>query len=146
MPVLARAAVAAALAALGACYDPTLPDCAVPCTSGDECGPGQVCGERGLCAAPEVADSCARAAVTLRVQIERRGRVEVVELSESCDADDGGATCTFDLVRPRSVELRAIETDEDFERWSGGGCSGNALTCRADLGEGTTEITARFKD
>lgn len=155
MSLLARAGLAA-LAALAGCYDPSLPDCTVACTNGDECGPGQVCGDDGLCAAPDVADACDERPtpdgrppdpVTLRIVIERRGRVEVVSPEASCESDErDGETCSVTLPAPREITLRAIQTDEPFERWSGLGCSGNMPTCDATLGPGTHQVTARFRN
>ncbi len=43
---------------VGACYAPTLRDCAVTCAAATECGGGQICGADGFCAAPDVAGTC----------------------------------------------------------------------------------------
>jgi hypothetical protein len=57
MAVLARIAALAALVLAG-CYDPALRDCKVTCHGAGECASGQVCGNDGFCASPEVAGTC----------------------------------------------------------------------------------------
>jgi hypothetical protein len=60
MGVLAAAAAAgAASAMLAACYSPSLRDCTVTCAGSADCAPGQVCGDDGMCASPEMAGRCA---------------------------------------------------------------------------------------
>jgi hypothetical protein len=56
-------AVVAALVVLAGCYAPSLRDCAVSCAGPADCAPAQVCGDDGLCAAPEVAGHCAMTSV-----------------------------------------------------------------------------------
>jgi hypothetical protein len=53
----------AALVVLAGCYAPSLRDCTVSCAGPSDCAPGQVCGDDGLCAAPEVAGRCQMATV-----------------------------------------------------------------------------------
>lgn len=48
----------AVLAGAPGCYSPSLADCTVSCAGPSECASGQVCGNDGLCAAPEVAGRC----------------------------------------------------------------------------------------
>ena len=55
--------LALGLLALGACYDPSLHECAVSCTSAGDCAPDQVCGSDGLCASAAHAGHCAALAV-----------------------------------------------------------------------------------
>lgn len=54
----ARVLLAIGACALGGCYAPDLQDCAVSCRAADDCGPGQVCGGDGMCAAPAIAGQC----------------------------------------------------------------------------------------
>jgi hypothetical protein len=49
----------AALVVLAGCYAPSLRDCTVSCAGPSDCAPGQVCGDDGMCAAPDVAGQCA---------------------------------------------------------------------------------------
>lgn len=150
---------AAALALVAGCYDPDLRDCAVACTNGDECGPGQVCGDDGLCASPDVAGTCdqppgadarppdAPPAVTLRLEIERKGRLVVEDPASTCESDEnGGTSCTVALPSPQWVDVDAIATDEPFERWTTSNCTGSQPTCRVFAGPGTTTIGARFEN
>lgn len=53
----------AALVVLSGCYAPSLRDCTVSCAGPVDCAPGQVCGDDGLCADPDVAGRCAMATV-----------------------------------------------------------------------------------
>jgi len=55
----AARALALAVLAMAACYDPHVIDCVITCSRPGDCGPGQVCGADGRCARPEVAGSCA---------------------------------------------------------------------------------------
>jgi hypothetical protein len=57
MGILGRA-FAVALMALAGCYSPSLRDCKVSCAAPGDCAGDQVCGEDGLCAAPELAGQC----------------------------------------------------------------------------------------
>lgn len=60
MALLDATAVAVlAAVAVSACYQPTLVDCTITCASSGECASGQVCGDDGFCARPEIAGSCA---------------------------------------------------------------------------------------
>jgi len=52
--VLRVVAIAVAVSSLGACYQPTLRDCAVSCTSPSDCAGDQVCSANGWCAAQGV--------------------------------------------------------------------------------------------
>ena len=50
---------AAAALVLAGCYSPAVRDCTVSCDGPGDCTSGQVCGQDGMCAAPEVAGRCA---------------------------------------------------------------------------------------
>ena len=56
MDILAPAV--AGLVALAGCYSPSLRDCTVTCSAESDCAAGQVCGDDGLCAGPELAGHC----------------------------------------------------------------------------------------
>ena len=49
----------AGLSVITGCYGPALRDCTVSCAAAADCAQGQVCGADGLCAAPEIAGTCA---------------------------------------------------------------------------------------
>lgn len=46
------------LALVAGCYEPRLRDCTVSCAADSECTGGQVCGDDGFCAAPDIAGRC----------------------------------------------------------------------------------------
>jgi hypothetical protein len=52
------AAAAAGAVVLAGCYSPSLRDCTVTCTAESDCAAGQVCGDDGLCAGPDLAGHC----------------------------------------------------------------------------------------
>jgi hypothetical protein len=51
-------AAAICLAAAGGCFGPAYEDCAVACTSSDDCAPGQACGAAGMCTASDDPMAC----------------------------------------------------------------------------------------
>jgi hypothetical protein len=48
----------AGLVAVAGCYSPSLRDCTVTCSAESDCAAGQVCGDDGLCAGPDLAGHC----------------------------------------------------------------------------------------
>jgi hypothetical protein len=147
--LLTRALVAAALAASGlaaGCYDPTLRDCTLTCSSPDDCAAGQVCGSDGLCARASLAGTCkaltapdarprmidaAPALVALHVLIAGPGKVAVAPPGVTCQATtDLGSTCDYTVLRDQPVTLTAIATKDDrpFHDWSGA-CAGQGAIC-----------------
>jgi hypothetical protein len=61
---MVRFAIACAvLAHIGGCYDPSVRDCSVECSSPKECAGGQVCSNDGYCVGPSYRGRCAREAL-----------------------------------------------------------------------------------
>jgi hypothetical protein len=162
MGVLARVATTvaiAALAALGAlvalaapvgCYAPSLRDCTVSCEATSDCASGQVCGDDGLCAVPEVAGRCATIEVdagttvdagadaapdgpplvTLVVQIDGKGSVDVAGRGV-CSSEIQRGRCMYDIpfgVAQR-VEAIAIDNRQPFVGWTSLACAGQGAVC-----------------
>jgi hypothetical protein len=67
---VALVAAGAASALVTACYSPSLRDCTVSCGGPADCAPGQVCGDDGMCASPEVAGRCAMESPDAGMQME----------------------------------------------------------------------------
>ncbi len=146
MAVLIRsiAALVAVVAAAG-CYDPQLEDCTVTCAGAGDCADDQVCGTDGFCAAPSVAGTCGPPAAMLHIRIEKKGRVVVVEPAFTCEAsDNAGTTCVLPIARTGWTELRAEQTDKQFDRWTTTRCGGQPPTCRLMMGDDSIEVGARF--
>jgi hypothetical protein len=60
---MVRFAIACAvLAHIGGCYDPSVRDCSIECSSPKECAGGQVCSNDGYCVAPSYRGRCAHEA------------------------------------------------------------------------------------
>ncbi len=133
------------IAILSGCYSPDVQDCTVSCSSESDCTGGQVCNAKGLCADEGV--TCANAAtdagdarVMLRVQVMNKGRVDVVGAA-SCGGD-GPYDCMIPVARG-SVTLNAVETENDFDRWTMG-CNSGSRTCNVTVNSSIT-VGARFK-
>jgi hypothetical protein len=108
-------------ALLASCYAPELRDCTVTCSASTDCGDDQVCGGDGFCAAPDVAGTCTgtdsdAATVALRTRVEGRGSVEVAGVG-TCATD-----CTWQVPVGVAVDVRAISSDQPFERWTTPNC------------------------
>ena len=58
-----RNTVATTMTLLAGCYSPELRDCVIACARHTDCVPGQVCGDDGRCAAPELAGTCGTSAI-----------------------------------------------------------------------------------
>ncbi len=173
MGVLAsRLGAASFLVALGglaslaaACYSPSLEDCAVACSSAQDCGPGQSCRSDGWCAGPDHSEGCGMpppggddgddrdADASLQIVIEGMGQVEVESssagLSEVCVANSAaGATCTYAIPSGTWASLRQKEQGGwRFESWQWPGCGlGKPKTCLVLTGKGTNSATAKFME
>lgn len=137
MAILSRIIAAGALVAPG-CYEPQLRDCVVSCTGPADCAPGQVCGSDGMCAAPEVAGSCAGivaatdagstdarpdaradarvidapppidAVPQLALQVEITQSGRVMLEGTSLSCTSSSAPCTFNVPIGATLVLRAI--------------------------------------
>lgn len=59
-----RLVAAICLATAGGCFGPTYEDCAVACTSNDDCAPGQTCGAAGMCTASDDPMACTGGSAT----------------------------------------------------------------------------------
>jgi hypothetical protein len=133
----------AALVVPAGCYGPSLRDCTVSCAGSADCAGDQVCGNAGLCVAPDRAAMCATATPpdaplidagavadaspidaampdappttgTLRVQITGKGNV-IVDGRGVCSSVGGPApsTCTYDIALRVAQTVRAIPIQLD---------------------------------
>jgi hypothetical protein len=147
------------------CYAPALRDCTVSCEAPSDCATGQVCGGDGLCAAPEVAGSCAGlqpdagvgedagvdaapgpTTVSLRVRVGGRGSV-VIDGRGTCSSErPQEGDCMYDIALGVLQRARAlpIQLDHVFESWAMGPCVGQLAICTFRAVEATT-IEAKFK-
>lgn len=55
---LLKTGVSLSIAIAGGCYEPTLRDCTLTCSTESDCAGGQVCGSDFFCASPEIAGRC----------------------------------------------------------------------------------------
>ena len=172
MGVLARLATPVAIAGLVAvaapagCYAPSLRDCTVSCEAVSDCASGQVCGDDGLCAAPDVAGRCATlevdagttvdagaddaapdgaALVMLVVQIDGKGSVDVAGRGV-CSSTMMRGRCTYDIpfAVAQRVEAIAIDSKEPFVGWTSAVCAGQGAGCNFVPLTMMTTIVARF--
>ncbi len=167
--LIRRALVAAALAALGACYDPTVRDCVVSCTGAGQCAGDQVCGADGWCAAPTVAGSCAQvdaagstidaaqdapvdaapmfdaAPATLRLVISGKGKVVSDQPGVQCTSNPGD--CSFAIAAGTAVVLTAVNTNpnDTFVDWATPNCAGQGMSCTLTVAAPVTLVTATFE-
>jgi hypothetical protein len=93
-----RAAIAIAVGIVTGCYDPAVRDCTIACTAGDRCGPGQVCGSDGWCAAPAVAGRCKALATPDAHVAPRPDAGAAIDASSSCALGCTAGTCDADGV------------------------------------------------
>jgi hypothetical protein len=156
----------AALVVLAGCYAPSLRDCTVRCDGPSDCAHGQVCGDDGLCAAPETAGRCTGAvdagpgqdadpprdaappdAPTTKVQVQVDGEGSiVVEGQGTCSSrDPTHGKCTYDIALgiTQRVSAVAIKLDQVFLGWTSMTCSGQWLVC-AFVPTAPLSITAKF--
>ncbi|HWO25531.1 MAG TPA: hypothetical protein VNO30_42620 [Kofleriaceae bacterium] len=159
-------ALTAPLALLPACYEPQWRDCAVRCSSGEDCAPGQTCGAAGYCAAPDLTCTPATAdappadapapprdarkpddkpKVQLRVRVNDGGRV-FVDGSGTCDTDSSqNGDCQFAVTAGTPQSLHAIpHSDYHFDRWTSSACGMAGAVCTLVPVEPQTEVRARF--
>jgi hypothetical protein len=146
---------AAAACALAACYSPSLRDCTVSCAGSGDCAPDQVCGEDGMCAAPDMAGRCAMESadppmpmprdaavvdsaaadaapvVRLRVQVDGKGSVTIEGQGTCGSQDPGHGTCMYDIPVGVAQRLQAIAIvpDEPFTAWTSIICGGQGPMC-----------------
>jgi hypothetical protein len=163
-----RLALAAVLAALAGCYSPLLRDCTVSCAAPTDCAGDQVCGEDGLCAAPEVAGHCAAippdagttlddafpdaappdgpATVKLRVQVSGKGSVVIDGLGICSSLDPQRGDCMYDVPAAVAQRARAVslQPTEVFASWTSPTCSGQGPICVFTAAAATT-IAAKFQ-
>lgn len=146
MGFLARVAMLALVVTAG-CYDPDLPDCTLTCNGNDSCGPGQVCGNDGYCAAPAVAGTCGPAVemAQLVIRVDRKGRVTLDNPAFACESTGGMQTCTTMVPKTGWTDLHAVRTDKEFERWTSLRCAGQGETCHLLLGDPMIEVAAKFR-
>jgi hypothetical protein len=172
-PVARALAALAALAAPTGCYAPSLRDCTVTCDSERDCASGQVCGADGMCAAPAVAGRCAAPEVdagvvdasgahdaspprdaatpdgpqliTLRVQVDGKGSVDVAGAGVCSTKDPSRGRCMYDIAPgiAQRVEAIAIETDQQFVSWTSVACAGQDAVCTF-VPLATTTVIAKF--
>jgi hypothetical protein len=165
-----RTTLAMTMAMLAGCYSPDLRDCVVACTSSDDCGPDQICGADGRCAAPDVAGSCSATAplpdagtdgapsadaapdappdgpplALLVVQIAGKGMVTVMGVG-TCNYNAPSHQCTYPLLANTEVEIVATGTNGDeFDRWQSMVCAGEDATCTATVAPPSTTVNAKF--
>jgi len=175
MGVLARIATTVAIVALGAlvalaapagCYAPSLRDCTVSCEAASDCASGQVCGDDGLCAAPEVAGRCATIEVdagtavdagaadaapdgpplvTLFVQIDGKGSVDVAGRGV-CSSEIQRGRCMYDIPLgvAQRVEAIAIDNKQPFVGWTSLACAGQGAVCTVVPLTTATTVVPRF--
>jgi len=157
----------------GACYQPTVLDCAITCTQGDTCAAGQICGADGFCASPEVAGTCgdrdvdaslrvdagsdtiraadarpgadARVMVALALTIVGHGHVTVAPLGVTCTGDDkaNGTTCSYQVALGSALSLQAASGKKDPFAGWSGACAGDQPSCALVAAHGLS-VTATF--
>ena len=144
-----------ALSLLAGCYEPELRDCAVTCSSTDECGDGHVCAE-GVCRAPNA--TCEPEPgpgmpepreVAIRVVVEGERGMVVVEDVGTCrleeDDDDRRSTaCDWRVITGTQLVVEAHSLGQPFERWTSSTCAGQDASCSVVV-DAALEIKARFK-
>jgi hypothetical protein len=166
-------AVVAALAGLAGCYEPSLRDCTVSCSSLRDCAGDQLCGSDGLCASPDLAGRCATqtpdapvrdasttpddaapgdaempdvpALIALRVQVTGKGSV-VVDGHGICSSQGAQhGDCTYDIAPnvAQTVHALPVQLDQVFASWTSVTCSGQVATCTFTPSNPTV-ITAKF--
>lgn len=150
------AAVAALV--LAGCYAPSFRDCTVSCAVPSDCAAGQVCGDDGLCAGPDVAGRCALDTVDagtedaaprdgapaidaaapdgpplvkLRVQIEGKGSVLVEGRGTCSSMDPSHGNCMYDIALgiAQRVQATQIDPDQSFLGWTSITCAGQGPIC-----------------
>lgn len=145
---------------LASCYSPQLEECAVTCTTAEDCSPDQRCGADGWCVGEDRVGRCDVAPAAdggplpgapgeLHIVITGQGEIELEALGEKCTSRAAtGATCSYPIGPGVWVTLR--EKDGGgwrFAGWDWLGCTfGRPKSClikTASTGAATT-VTARF--
>lgn len=172
VPALRAAATATAATALVACYQPTLRDCTVSCSSAADCAGDQVCGASGWCAAPDVACSLdpdaasvdgagadgsdgdgmspidapmmIDAGADLRIVISGRGSVATDQPGVNCQTPPGD--CTYSVAPGTAVTLTAIDGpgNNQFVDWTTPNCMGMGRTCVLTVSSPVTLVSVEF--
>jgi hypothetical protein len=162
---LLKQLTAALLALLPACYEPQWQDCAVRCSSSDDCAPGQSCGAQGYCAAagltcaPATGDGAPMDAPTppgdgrkddkpkvqLRVKLSEGGRI-LVDGVGACDNDHSrNGDCQFSVTYGQPQAVRAIpHGGYRFTRWMSPTCATAGAICVVVPLDSLTEVRVRF--
>jgi hypothetical protein len=157
----------AAPLALASCYEPRLADCTVRCSSSDDCGPGQTCGDQGYCAAAGRACSTSADAptpdaatppdggghkpdgggknVVLRVQVGEGGKVRV-DSAGTCDGDGAEhGDCSYVVPESASLELRATPRGGYvFDQWTSTACAMSGSACFLTPVDDLTVVSVKF--
>jgi hypothetical protein len=156
---------AALLALLSACYEPQWQDCAVRCSSSDDCAPGQTCGAQGYCAAPDhtcmpaTADATPPDArqpdgrkpddkpkVQLRVRLTEGGQVDVDGAGTCDNAPPRNGDCEFAVTHGLPQAVRAIPAaGYVFDRWTSPTCAMAEALCFVVPLDQQTEVRVRFE-
>jgi hypothetical protein len=152
---------------LGACYSPTLRDCALACDRDGDCAGGQTCSADHLCTwsmsrcnavehadgglavvdahAPTKHDAARDELVIVHVHVAGNGRVTLDGIA-SCDA---AAPQHGDCVLLAPVDVPAIliavpHAGAMFDRWTGDACTGQGATCTFTPTT-AVDVTAKFE-
>lgn len=156
-----------------ACYQPTLRDCAVSCSSPADCAGDQVCGESGWCAAQGVVCSLeADAASADSANVDAADASGAIDASIDAQAIDAGATvrivisgrgsivgdfpgvncvsppgdCSYGIAPSTVVMLTAVDGPggHDFIDWTTPNCMGVGRTCTVTVTAPVTLVSASF--
>ncbi len=153
--------LAGGLVALVGCYSPSVLDCTVSCGSPHDCVSGQICGNDGLCAAPEVAGHCGglrdaatpdaagsdgSAIISLHVQVTGKGSVFVEGHGTCSSMEPQHGDCMFGIPLDvaQTVQALAIQPDQAFTSWTSVTCNGPNARCTF-IPTAATVITAKFE-
>jgi len=123
----------AALATVGACYEPSVRDCAVSCTGGDQCAADQVCRADGWCTAPGYTGSCATDAARPDAAPDDATHL---------DGPTGDATDAGDPIDAGDATLRLVISGRGriVSDQPGVECAGNAADCSFTVRVGTRVV------
>lgn len=84
--------------------------------------------------------------VPVELTVEHRGNLWLDELDQGCACDQDRCTCEVEVAEGTEIEVRAIPTDKDFEKWLTSNCDGQDATCTLTVELPRTEVGARFHD
>ena len=142
-----------ALSFLAGCYEPELRDCAVACSSTDECADGHVCAE-GLCRAPNATCEPGPGGgmpepreVLIRVVVDGEGMIVIPDVG-TCRFDDSDArdstACDWRVIAGTQIVVEAHSLGEPFDGWTSSTCAGQDASCSVVVNT-AVEIKAKFK-